>query len=288
MSVRKVIISAIFCFISSALVYGQSNLYSSIQSGNLEAVKKIISENPKLLDKAMPYHSYPLHEAASLAQVEVLQWIIEQPGKIKASTKDKNGKNALHHFCRHKTFSRLDMEEVEKIFDLCLKDGVKINDKDKYGETPLQYISAIASYIDKEDVVSKLKYVIEKGAKAETVNNKKKSALMTACAHLHEGDVQVKNNARAFKVIKLLIENGANPKCSDPETGRNPLLITMQATFTTEKEQLDNLKFLIENGADIKAKNKQGESAKSIAKASKNKKLYKVIRKTKKKKRKRK
>ena len=277
-------------------LFGQSNLYKSIKGGNIEECKAILEKNPKLLDKEIPYHSYPIHCAAELFKPKVLAFLLEQKGRIRAKSQDKKGKNALIMLCEQARMpSKNNIENFKACAELLLKDGVDINASCKNGYTPLGHIARAPTYGKRiEDQIELLQFLVEKGADIKKLFTKKHSILAEICKGMRtvkKGDRKEKckkGNSSYFRTVKALIEMGADPKCPDPENNNNtPLILVVKNDFETEDEKLENIKFLIESGASIKHKNKKGESAKSLAKASKDKKLYKIVRKTKKKKKKR-
>jgi ankyrin repeat protein len=115
--------------------------------------------------------------------------------------------------------------------------GIDINTKDNYGETAL-----IKSY--ENDNFDILKYLIEKGLDINTKNYKGYNPLLISCMWPY------------FELIENLIkEYKADIHVTDND-GNTPLHLV----FHCEYPEIEIVEFLLDNGANINAKNNRGEN----------------------------
>ena len=282
---KKSFLSAII-LLFAVPIFGQSEFLNLLKEGNLTKIKLIVAENPGILDKEIPYNSYPLHMAAEHVQLGTVKWILEQKTKVTAATPDKQGQNALHHMCRAIHLVKATSGRVDELFQLLLKNGAKINAKDKSGLTPMCYIAPRFSLIEvrTDNLVGFINLMMKNGADPNVKNKAKVPLIMMLGSAFRSGtDKAHKMNRMYFKILKALIEHGADVNAVDPTIYKNSLLIqTVKNTFPTEEEKYENIKYLLQAGAKAKYKNKKGESAKALAKNSKDKKLITIVKKTKK------
>lgn len=286
---KKYYMMLITCFYSLT-IFGQSELLNFIKEGNLTQVKKVVEADPGILDKQIPYNSYPLHMAAEHVDYGIVIWILKQKSKVKPGTVDKGGQNALHHMCLSLKLAKSNPGRMAELFNLLLKKGAKINAVDKSGHTPVHLAAPRFSlYEDRTDnLVEFINLMMKNGANPNTKNKAKVPLLMTIGSAFRSGtDKAHKMNQQYFKILKALIENGADVNATDPTLYKNSLLIqTVKNNFPTDEEKYENVKYLLEAGAKAKYRNKRGETGKDLAKKSKDKKLYEIVRKTKKKRKK--
>jgi|GEM_PF-6939726 len=121
-----------------------------------------------------------------------------------------------------------------------LRQGASPNAKDKYGNTPLIYVSRGGLY-------KAAKVMLNQGAKANERNNRGITALMWAA---HYGKT---------KTCELLLENNAGINARDNE-GRNALI------FSAILHRSETCKLLVSKGADISVSDIYGKTALAYAK----------------------
>lgn len=277
----KTLITTICFLLTSSLLFAQSELNNAIRMGKLSKVKQIVQANPGALNKEIEYNGYPLHVAAWNIKPDIVEWILTQDSTIKANTKDKKKKNTLHYLLGNKYLKNSKSKGAEKILEMLKKAGADINAKEEDGFTPLHLV--VLSYPQAPQVnLPFIRYMLEQGANPKTINKRGTSPVMSMC---HMFTNLGKLNMSRFEIVKLLMENGADPNIPDPAWDKNTVLtaIMLRGTFPEPKDKHAAVKWLIENGAKTNIKNKKKQSAKSLAKKikKKDKKLYKIITKTK-------
>lgn len=117
---------------------------------------------------------------------------------------DGKGENLLHKASRY---------EFYEMVDLLIKLGLKVNSKNKYGDTPLHF----AVQFKNEEVVQKL---IFEGANINSLNKKKMAPLHVAAS---VGDENV---------MSILLDNGARININD-ENGMHPIHYAVKSGKTS-------------------------------------------------------
>lgn len=208
---------------------------------------------------------------------EMVEFLLKNGADV--NIRDITGETALYYSIEHNSFGQEnETENAIKILNLLIKYGADVNTKNDEGTSLLDvsYRSSksenkemfkilvengfdlesrindddsdytplmIAVYKEDYDMV---KYLLDKGANPNAVNNEKKTALMIA------------NDEGNNNIAKLLIEQGANINTQD-EDGCTAL---MTAALIGDYEMV---KFLLENGADINTKDNDGASLLDIS-----------------------
>jgi ankyrin repeat protein len=149
---------------------------------------------------------------------------------IDINTKNDKGKNALMYACD------IESGNIELVKYLVEK-GIDINAKDNYGETALIY----ACDIDNFELV---KYLIEKGLDINTKNYKGDNPLLISCIWPYI--VPIENLIKEYKADIHVTDNDGN----------TPLHLV----FDCEYPEIEIVEFLLDNGANINAKNNRGEN----------------------------
>lgn len=240
-------------------IFGKEPLLSSIILSDIEMIKLLVERGTDL-SPVTGYGIEALYQALYVNNVAIVDFLIKCG--VKPNFTDSNGSTPLHiaaMISPHKT----------EIVELLIDEGVDIDAKDKLGKTPLHY--AVDNYGD--NLINKVKLFIERGANVNAKDKSEVSPLLIA----------VKNRNR--NLVKLLIDNGANPKYADYryiqqnykfQSGRLKLIVDflnqdLSITNTTiadskrksvqiaiENNQYETVKSLINNGADINAREPNG------------------------------
>ena len=199
-------------------------LLRAVQANQLDQVRKIIKEQPQLINQADDRGFTPLHIAAVNPDTAILELLLESGADIEARTDEK--KTPLYlaaEFGRLKPVQKL-LEG--KAFSLPL---------DKGGNTPL--MAAVANG-QSETVKWMLKWMDEHGTMIDVTNTEGQTVLFTA---VMQGDLEI---------VKLLIKNEANPKIVD----KNGMTILHVACLAIKPEVVEYL--LREKMFDIDIRNK--------------------------------
>lgn len=138
-----------------------------------------------------------------------------------------------------------------KIMELLIQHGADPNLKDKDNVSPLM----IAAYKSKKMGEVPAKFLLDNKANVNSQDNNGISALVVACC---------KN---AASTVKLLLEYNANPNFQD--INGDTALMKILTKTKENKNALQIAKNLLENGADVKLQNNQGQTAFEIAMANK-------------------
>jgi ankyrin repeat protein len=108
-----------------------------------------------------------------------------------------------------------------------VRDGADVNTKDRRGETPLMYAAAVGS-------LGAMEFLIANGADVNARNEFGATALIWSATDLAK--------------VRLLIDHGANANIAT-KRGRTALLVAAMSDHSS-----DIVRLLVENGADVQAK----------------------------------
>jgi ankyrin repeat protein len=181
---------------------------------------------------------YDRGETAAPGQIDRITVSQNIDGGEENSTKEK----LIHEVSKYDYYSsgpsREDIERIEQ----CIKDGVDINFKNKYGFTALMYA-------DRPILVFVL---IENGANPDIRDEQGKTALMRAIDH------------GLIDVAKSLISNGANVNIRD-NNGRTALMYAVSSAGTGLALSTDFIGSLIKGGANVNLADNSGNTPLLIA-----------------------
>jgi len=207
------------------------NIFEAIQSKNAEAVAAILAIDPKVIGARGLMEMTPLHFAAVRCNPSVVQLLLEKGAEVDARKPD--GWTPLHHACQIGDIA---------VTRLLLQYGADVKARSNGGQTPL-HAAAVG--------VNKLTAAILKTE--HSVTNKVMHSLD------HE------------RVVRLLIESGADVNARNTSDGETPLLLAAQ------KGQEAVALALLENGADLNILSVAGWSPLHIAAAICNEGLVKLF-----------
>lgn len=149
--------------------------------------------------------------------------------------------------------------DSKELGDLLIKNRANVNAKDNNGKTALMY--AVDEH--KEELVDLL---IKNKANVNAKDNEGKTALMYACYDFREYPVLNPN------IVKSLIRAGAN--INEVNNGNTALLLAIYtyisgAVYNEEDfndRTFETIRLLINNGANVNIRNKEGETPLSLSK----------------------
>lgn len=181
---------------------------------------------------------------------------IEQGANVNASGDfEKIGKNI--------TALNLAVPVDEEMVDVLMEKGANPNKfsdfyvgstKDTRATSPLMQAAAIGK-------ISVVKILIKRGADLNFQNKNGDSPLMSAVSHTG--------------ILKLLLEKGANPNQANSE-GVTPLMAVVQGA-RYDKTKGEKVNILLQKGADLNAKDKNGRTALDIARSYGDKELSNLL-----------
>ena len=176
----------------------KSLLHIASKSGHPDIIQFLISKNFSVFSRDK-FLRTPLHLACQFGRLNCFKELLK--GKSDILSKDSIGRNCLHY---------ASCSNNSEIVNIILKKAPElINDIDIYGRTPLHYSIWNATNAQL-DIINSL---IKNKCNVNCFDEEKMTPLHFAC------------DAGKGKVIKLLLENGANPFLKDKRTNRNCLEI---------------------------------------------------------------
>ena len=205
---------------------GQTALWFACTDGQNNFVKVLLDAgaDPNIADK---YGDSCLHAAINgQCNTETMQKMVDQGADVNVINKD--GATPLLLAC-----SIAQAESVALLLSL----GADPNMADADGETSI--LNAIEGYCS----VQTMQKLIDDGASVNAINNKGLTALLKACAY------------RQMDVVNVLLEAGADPTIVD-DVHYSSLHAAVDGRCS-----LDTLQALIDHGAHIDAKRKDGTNA---------------------------
>ena len=214
-----------------------TTLMAASEGGCLQIVKLLIKNKVNVNEKTF-YNYTALWLASKKGHLEIVKILLDNKADI--HIKNSYGETA---FMISLSYGH------EDIAKLLLKNGANINDKNDIGWTPLMAASQGGCF-------KMVKLLIKRNADINAIGYNGYTALWYALGSRH------------FKIAKLLIKKKAdmdaqfNPDCeysNCDELGFTPL------QYYSKFGDLEIVKFLIENNADINKKNPEGNTAFLIA-----------------------
>lgn len=188
-------------------------------SGNLDYIKRIISENPGRINQKDKDGNSFLHLAVRAGNADMVKFLVSKGADV--NMKDKYGQTPLQ-ISAHS-------DNVEVVIQL-VSNGAKINIKNSIGKTPLHD----ATYHGQLQIV---KYLISQGAEINTKDIRSRIPLQ---------DAVIDNKV---EISKYLITKGAEVNAKDDD-GKTSL------HYTVINENLELIKYLVSSGANVNTRDK--------------------------------
>lgn len=234
-----------------------SNLRSAMQSGNLEAVKRLLEQGADV-NENLEYDQTALHEAAVCSNPKLVELLLQYGADVNAKT---NGDIAPLHLSvlkntqymgalimkreikklmqkQGKDFDMEDEDSAEgvrnsvKVADLLLQSNADSNAKSGDGRTPLIIVAEGGS----SEMAALL---LRQGA---DVNVRGKSGLLQERRGWTPLHFAAENNL--LEIVALLLQHGVSIDDTDDD-GRTPL------HYAVWNNALDTVKLLLKHGADV-------------------------------------
>ena len=214
---------------------GKTMLHEMCRTGNIEIIKLLIKNGARLNEQSntgkteLFYGIEPIKENS----IEIIKILLKNGANV--NLKDKNEGTLIHKLAGEQNKE----QESKKLMRLLIVKGAKIDERDKYGYTPLMNICYF------HDNLEMIKLLIKNGANPEKVDKQNKKSINLACA----------NNQT--KIVNYLMRYEKDINRQDIKG--NTLL---HEVCQNEYLKIDEIvELLIEKGIDTKIKNNDNETA---------------------------
>ena len=214
---------------------GKTMLHEMCRTGNIEIIKLLIKNGARLNEQSntgkteLFYGIEPIKENS----IEIIKILLKNGANV--NLKDKNEGTLIHKLAGEQNKE----QESKKLMRLLIVKGAKIDERDKYGYTPLMNICYF------HDNLEMIKLLIKNGANPEKVDKQNKRAINLACA----------NNQT--KIVNYLMRYEKDINRQDIKG--NTLL---HEVCQNEYLKIDEIvELLIEKGIDTKIRNNDNETA---------------------------
>ncbi len=233
---KKLLFLLSILFVSAPLFADvQKDLYDSINSGNLEGVKKDLAQgaDPNYSGPNYAYGEY-LMLAAFAGQMEMIQLLLDHGADIQAT--NSAGENMLYASCIN--------PGNKKVIQFFLDKGLDKEVRNIYeGYTPM-LVACSTTYINWPAA----RQLIEAGCNLHAVDKKGRNALMLA--------VLCDMHVTPVKFLEYLVDKGIDINAVDNETKTALMHACMAGDYFVK-----GTRYLIDKGADVLRRDKYGNTA---------------------------
>jgi serine/threonine-protein phosphatase 6 regulatory ankyrin repeat subunit C len=246
----KVFFGLLFLFVIIGIFYiwivflESGNLVKAAAIGNSDAVRRLLWLGANINLKATPGLSLngekeftPVEIAAFYKQWDICRYLIEHGAD--PTIRDSEGMVLLHHLVLSSWAGKSDENAAAEIFQLAIKHGAQIDDKDADGQTTLHLACHwLCSHIAEE--------LIKFGANVNARTIQGRTPLHMLAGHdLGEADEAKQRDVE--KIFSLLVDKGADINSTTNFGNITPL---HDASYAGN---LAVIKLLVKHGADINA-----------------------------------
>ncbi|GEM_PF-3814048 len=268
---------AVITILFSVSCFSQNLMMKAITDNNLGKVKALVEEKPDIVNKEMEYISYPLIEAAGLARIDIVKYLVEKGAKIDAKSTDKGETAVLKIASTMETPTDARLKAYLAIIDYFGDQKQSFNVTDKNGKGPLFLLARKKiRTADVKNYVEIVKEFMKYGAKFTDKGNACCLQELLSSEGIPGGDKKI--DFGSFEAAKELVGLGASITEVD-ENKNTPLHVILLNRRATDDLKVDIVKFLMEKGAKTNVKNASKQSPEDLVK--KDSPLYEIIKKTK-------
>ena len=227
-----------------------NSIWSAAGSGDLKAVKQHLAKGIDINAKDSSLGITPLASAILQDQTQMVEFLIQQSADVNA--KNRDGGTALH------TAAFLGQYEVA---ELLVQKGADVNAKDEDGNTPIS--STMADWGTTEFIASLLKIKLDRErvetGRAQIVELLRQHGAQTNFADPAGDGICKAAGAGDIEAVKQHLTKGMDINTKDGKFGMHPL------SWAALHGQSQMVGFLIQQSADVNAKNKDGATALHVA-----------------------
>ena len=179
----------------------------------------------------------PLHRASQNRRPKIVELLLAHGAN--AHAEDSNGRNPLHHLSPSLNWLGVDPQDVLRVTQLLLGQGVDVNVLDEKRETPLHIASSVGH-------LENIQVLLDHGAKADAENVDGQTPLhLVSQSHFDEEN---------SNVTRLLLQQGMNVNTRDIKQRATPL------HFASFRGHFQIAHVLLDHGADVNARNADNQT----------------------------
>jgi ankyrin repeat protein len=215
---------------------------------DLEVVRKLLNQNPALVNVKSEDGDTPLHIAAGRGQEEIIKLLLSMHAAVNARNEENLGRTPLH-----------DAVSVGKTrsIELLLAAKAEVNAADTEEDTALHMVGSKAD----------AELLLANGGNLEAKNRGKRTPLLKAIGA-----------TRPTEVVETLLGHNADVNARDV-LGNTALHLLATAPLASRQWISDTTELLLANKADLNAKNNEGQTPLMMAIKLKNKAAIEILRK---------
>ncbi len=210
-------------------------MYDSIDSGNIEEVKKLLDAGVSVQITYDYYHTSPLHTAACNDQFEIAKLLIERGADIHMKT--EFGYTPLYS-ALSLSLSLKETDERVKLTDtmkLLIEHGADIHETDARGLTILMHAAGSSN----SQNIKMIKILIDMGLRTDVTDDHGNNLIHLLASKYYCNNVHNQDNQ--FKLIELFLSCGVDMNAKNNE-GLTPLAISVK------NKKYEIVRFLIDCG----------------------------------------
>ena len=222
--------------------FGQVPLHFVSDLGNKDEGERLVLARLLLAESRVDVNAQdldgitPLHRASHNRRPKMVELLLAHGAN--AHAEDKNGRNPLHHLSPSFNFYRVDPQDVLRVTQLLLEQGVDVNVLDEKHETPLHIASSVGH-------LENVQVLLDRGAKANAENINGQIPL-----HL-VSQFQLEENSN---VTRLFLQLGMDVNTRDSKEQATPL------HFASFCGHFEITLALLDHGADVDARNSDDQT----------------------------
>jgi ankyrin repeat protein len=272
-SLAKVIV--IFVFIFSAVLSNAQDIYIASYRGDIETVKRLIAEDPELINSRNSGGRFPLEMAAQTGQIDIVKFLLEKGADVNLN---RGGATALHMAAIYGGNT--------EVITLLLEAGADINARTGNGDTPLNM-----AVIGKQKEIAEL--LLEKGGEINLENQNFTYLLYTAASggikkiadtalekevdfSFRTGNgntlLHAASEGGLVGLARMLLEKGADMEAANIY-GQTPLHVAARGGHK------DIVEYFLKKGAQVDVKTKNGKTPLHFAREKEHEELVEYLKK---------